>query len=258
MSEKLDSADSIRSIDRACDILFFLAGQKEQSLSQIATGVDLPKSTAFRILRTLEVKRLVTLDPVSMTYSLGLGFFRIATTTISQMDIRNVAIPYMRDISAKLGANVNLSIAQEDYRIIIERIESKGPYRLYRYMPIGTRLPLYVGAGGKVILANMPQTDIDRVINTQINVNSESASTNISKLNQELESIRQRGYASSWDELGVGALSIAVPLMCGGININGSLNVSFPVDSYHNEKNDEAVAMLLQVSNEISYYLGKP
>ncbi|NCA80477.1 MAG: IclR family transcriptional regulator, partial [Sphingobacteriia bacterium] len=185
MTDKNDALDTIRAIDRACEILFFLAKQKEQSLPQIAKGAMLPKSTAFRILRTLEAKRLVALNPVSMTYSLGLGFFRIATTAISQMDIRDAAIPYMRELSKRLGANVNLSIAQEDYRIIIERIESQGPYRLYRYMPIGIRLPLYAGAGGKVILAHMHKRDIDRIIDTQINVNSKPENIDIDKLYKE-------------------------------------------------------------------------
>lgn len=252
-----EASTSIRAVDRACDILFFLAEQNKQNLHQIAKGTGLPKTTVFRILQTLENRRLVTMDPVSMTYSLGFGFFHLATTAISQMDIREVALPYMREISRKLGANVNLNIEQNDYRIVIERIESQGPYRLYRYVPVGARMPLYVGASGKVILANLSSSDIDRIIDTQIRDGSLSKTFDIDGLYKELEEIRQRGYTTSWDELGVGALSIAVPLVCEGINLIGSLNAFFPVDSYHNEKNAEAVEMLLQVSKEIAYYLRK-
>lgn len=163
MTTPNDSQDTIRAIDRACDILTFLSDHKDQSLPQISNGVGLPKTTVFRILRTLEAKRLVALNPISMTYSLGLGFLKMATAAISHMDIRDAAIPYMKAISDQLGANINLSIVQGDFRIIIERIESHGTYRLYRYTPIGVQLPLYSGAGGKVMLASMDMRDIQRI-----------------------------------------------------------------------------------------------
>jgi DNA-binding IclR family transcriptional regulator len=250
-----ESTNSVRAVERACEVLYYIAEHPGKGLTEIAASLSLPKATVFRILRTLKSYALVDQDQVTDLYSIGKGFFRLGSAALTQMDLVKISMPYMQDIVAKVGANATLNILQNKYRVVVSRVEGEERFRLYHYLPIGTPVPLYVGAGGKVILASLSDSQIDEIIREQIEESENSFNIDIAKLRAEIAQIRKDGYAITLDEMGLGARSIAEPLISPTHNIIASINISFPIGNASEEKSHEVIRLLQKAISEIHYYL---
>ncbi|MEW6424318.1 MAG: IclR family transcriptional regulator [Bacillota bacterium] len=247
--------ETVRSVERTCDILFaFISPKPTLSLAEISETVKLPKTTTYRILRTLEAKGLVQQNEKTHEYSLGFKIFQLGSIVINQMDLRKVALPYMKDIAAKTGEAVSLNIVQEQSRVCIERIESQGIIRYY--LPIGARSPLYKGATGKVLMAFLPEDEIEEIIKTQILYNPKAGNIKVDLLRKELADIRVKGYAYTVDELGVGISTVAAPIFNYLNNLVGCINISGPVSKFTSDKVDLYIELVKHASREISKLMG--
>lgn len=248
--------DTVRLVERTCDILFAftLSPRPSLNLSDIAGAAGLPKTTAYRILRTLEMKGLVQQDEKNQEFSLGFKIFQLGSIVMNQMDLRKIAMPYMRELADKTGEAISLNIVQEQSRVCIERIESQGIIRYY--LPIGARSPLYIGATGKVLMAFLPEADIEKIISSQILDNPQAGNVDVGRLRADLAEIRAVGYACTSDELGVGVSTVAAPVFnCYG-NIAACLNISGPVSRFTADKVDSFTELLIRATREISRLIG--
>lgn len=253
-----NGGESIRSIERACEILFFLADKTDQDLNEIAKATLLPKTTAFRILSTLEKNGLVKQDEVTKRYSLGARLINLGTSAIHQVDIRSIAIPHMRRLSDLTGSSITLNILQDGHRVCIERIEKDGPYKFRYYLPIGARVPLYIGAGGKTIMSCLPEPEVDYIIKTQILNTEGTVNIDLDKLKRELELIREQGYAITKDEMGLNVVSFAAPIVSHIHKTYASLNISLPLIKYDPKMDQEFSRLVLEATREISRSMGEP
>lgn len=187
----------VRAIDRALDILdCFEPGQLELTLTDIANRIDLSMSTTSRIVATLEKRRYLVRNTDTQRYSLGSRIAQIGALGLSSMDLRKIALPYMRDLNALYNEGVSLYVIRDDERICVERVESTLPLR--RVVNVGDRHPLTRGAAGRVLLAYLPRERREAIL-ARDPFTSEEA----------LEELRHGGYTVSLGEREEGVSSIA-------------------------------------------------
>lgn len=247
--------ETVRLVERTCDVLFaFISPDPALSLAEIAKAAKLPKATAYRILRTLEMKGLVQHDEKAQEFSLGFKIFQLGSIVINQMDLRKIAMPFMKDLAAKTGEAISLNIVQEHSRVCIERIESQGIIRFY--LPIGARSPLYLGATGKALMAFLPEAEIEQIISSQILNNPQAQNVDLARLRKDLADVRAKGYAYTSDELGVGVSTVAAPIFNYHGNIVACINISLPVSRFTEDKVDLYTRLIVQAAQEISKLIG--
>src|SRR5207248_7105532 len=128
------------------------------------------------------------------------------------VDVRAVALPILKRLAAESGETALLTAPTEDRRfsVCLERIESAQPLRLS--VAPGRQLPLHAGASQKILLAFLPDEDIDRVISKPLERFCRSTITTAAAMHQELSVIRERGWAGSYEETNVGVWGVAVPV----------------------------------------------
>ena len=113
---------SVQSVDRALTILEMLAREGEAGVTEIAADLGVHKSTAFRLLATLESHRLVEQDGDRGRYRLGVGNLRLAGATTARLDLVTEARPVCRQLAADTGETVNITVRSETSALYLDQV----------------------------------------------------------------------------------------------------------------------------------------
>ena len=209
----------IQSVERAARVLQTLAdGDGPMSLTVIAREVGLGKSTTHRILSSLCETGLARGNISSRQYALGYGLLRLTANWLNGIEVRNAAIPFLRLLREVTGETVSLNVLDFDQRIPVERLDTS---REIRYIvELGRPQPLYAGAGGKAILAFLPESGVHLLIKT-----ANLGPVNTKRLMIELENIRQTGSSVSKGEQVPGSCAISAPIFNHETAVVASINI---------------------------------
>ena len=150
-----------QSLSRALQILVEL-GDGERSLDQVAARLDVHKTTAMRLLHTLEAERFVRRDD-RQRYHLGSRLFALGSVALAQNAIRDVAQPHLNRLSAEAGGQaVHLATFESGAAIYVAKVESTHAVRMYSR--IGLPAALHATAVGKVLVADLPPGEQEAAI----------------------------------------------------------------------------------------------
>lgn len=248
------SVARVQSVDRAVDLLMaFTSEERWLSLAELAVRTRLSKPTAYRLLATLLRRGLVAQDEATGRYGLGLEVHTLAS--LSRTDLRERALPIMRWIRDAVNETVVLGVRDGDDRVHIEHVESLQPYR--RTSRAGERIPLYAGAGSKVLLAGMDDREVDAYLaRTRLVAFSPTTITEPARLRAEVALIRDRGYAESRNERNYGGAGVAAPVRDRTGAVVAVLHVSAPEARYTPELRERCIAAMLDGVERLSRALG--
>ena len=196
----------MRSVQRIFAVFeSFTPERRTLSLQEIADAIELPKSTAFRIVRSLEqAGYLVRLE--DQRYCLSFRFTRLAGLVTSTLGIREVARPVMLELAAKVRETVSLQTVMGRNRVCIDAVNADSPLR--NVVQPGEQVPLMSGSGSKVLMAHLPKKTLAPIVATI----ARSTKRPQADLFAELERIREQGYAVSHGERLVGVSAISAPI----------------------------------------------
>ena len=177
------------------------------SLTDIAESSGLPLSTTHRLVNELTDWGFLSRG-VSGRYQLGIRLWELAQNTGRQL--REAARPYVQDLFSLTGETSHLAIRAGIEVLYIDRVY--GSKRVPRASRVGGRLPMHATAVGKVILAFDEYWVRDAYLNRQLERQTAHTHVDPGKLAAELALVREQGYATTLEEMRLGACSIAVPV----------------------------------------------
>jgi len=207
-----DDRATIRTVRRALAVLrAFRSTDRELPLGEIASRARLDKGTTHRLLRTLIVERLVEQQEAGMTYSLGIGVLELAAGLTREGDLRQRAQPVLAGLAESTGTTAFLGIVHDGQALCIGRVDGGLAIQI-RSWSIGGRLPLHGGAGPRVLMANMPAGDRERLLAGSLEALTSRTPTDPVALRDRLATIRERGWDIGVNEIIEGVSSVAVPV----------------------------------------------
>ena len=181
-----------QTVERALVMLEFVAAEP-RTLGQVADHLHVHKSTASRLLHTLEEQGFVRRDG-NHVFRLGSRLFALAFEALGKIDIRQVAIPHLRRLGELTGQTIHLAALEGNEVFYADKYQSTQSPRMYSR--IGRQAPIYCTGVGKAILAFRPvsqqRTIAERVTYTP---HTKRTLTTPAALLAELERIKARGYA---------------------------------------------------------------
>ncbi|SFI78772.1 IclR family transcriptional regulator [Thermoflavimicrobium dichotomicum] len=246
-NEKTESG--LRTVQRALDILYcFTVEEQELTLTEIANKINLAKSTTTRLLATLEQNDFILKDPNTLKYRLGQGLYYLGYIAGKSIKIREIAKPIMERLRDETRETVNLYILDKESRVCIEQCE--GLQSIRHLVKIGEKLPLWAGAGGKVLLAYQSEA-FQQQIFKQV-----PSKERLETLQKELPEIRLQQCASSIDEREVGSAAVAAPVFNINHEVTASLSVSGPTNRFTPEIINQLKELVKVNAMEISQKLG--
>lgn len=206
------STEHVKSVSKAIHILScFTPAQPELSLVEISSKLNIPKSTALNLLRTLEAYGYVIRTYPSMNYRLGYAIMQLNYCTQMSMPIVRIALPFLEDLQVKTGKTIYLTTHINGKTLYLE--VSHEHRRMFAYSISGKTLHMHCTGCGKSMLAYLPAQQIDEIINTHgLPAFTPYTITNKEILFNELEQIRKCGYSLDHEEETLGVKCIAAPI----------------------------------------------
>ncbi|MHC3437209.1 IclR family transcriptional regulator [Natrialbaceae archaeon A-gly3] len=240
---------TITSVETAFDIVEHLKEVDGAGVSEIASELDLAKSTVHSHLATLHSKGYVTRE--GDTFHVALRFLDLGNYAREQSPLYQVGAEKVDELAEETGEKVWI-LAEENGRGVHLYVAS-GKRSVRTYARTGQLNYLHQLAAGKAILAWQPSERVDEIIDRYgMPARTENTITDREKLHAELEEIRERGFAQNYEESIPGLHAVGVPITDeDGVAI-GSLSLSAPAKRLRGERFDEEIPnLLLGVANEI-------
>ena len=181
------------------------------SALDVSEQLTMPRSTTYRYLQSLRSYGLVEDDSSSGGFRLGPRVLRLARMARQGLALPELALPCMRELAEVTGEAVLLTRRSERQVVCVERVESH--HRIRLSYERGTVLAPHAGASAKVLLAWLPQTELDQVLcHAELTRYTDRTVTHPETLRDELSTIRQAGYAVSDGEVDPGVRGVAAPI----------------------------------------------
>ncbi|ALM84248.1 IclR family transcriptional regulator [Bordetella sp. N] len=239
----------MRSVERILAIFESFSSERTSlSLQELADRIELPKSTAFRIVQSLEkAGYLVRLD--DRQYCLSFRFLRLAGLVKSTLGIREIARPVMAELSEKTQEASSIHTVIASNRVCIESVAAASTLR--SVIQPGEQVPLLAGSASKVLLAYMSKKDLTPFLP----VVAKGTKRTQTAVQEELRSIQQAGYAISHGERLPGVSAISAPIFDVNEEVKYCLSLGGP--SFRVQPNEKTmIKLVIQAAAEISRQFG--
>jgi IclR family KDG regulon transcriptional repressor len=249
-----DGDEALSSVEKALRILTcFSPEEPELGVSEIARKLGIGVSTAHRLLNLMMGEDFIRQNPSTSKYNLGYRVVHLGATVLAGANFRTACLPHMRTLRDATGETVRAYILAGRERICVEEVP--GLHEIRASGAFGRAAPLYVGAAGKVITAQLPNADVDQIL-TDGRTQGWLTATSEKRLRRELTGIREHGIARGRDETEELAASIAAPVRNFTGATIGSLVVTGPVGRWTDEKMKRFEPVLVRAAAGISEELG--
>lgn len=227
MSNEADgTAAAVRSVDRAMGILDLLAAGGGRTGAEVARELRVHRSTALRLLGTLERHGMVERDPRTARYRLGRRLPQLASVVTGEFDLRSVARPVCERLALAAGETATLDVLAGDVIVPIEQATASTSVVSVNWL--GGRYPVHCTASGKAIAAFASPAVRERLLALPLDRVTPHTITDRDRLAAEIDDVRRLGVARTHEELEVGLDAIAAPVFGPGGDVVAALDVSGP------------------------------
>lgn len=245
-----------QSVEKVFQIIETMAeGREPLRLQDISLKVEMPASTTLRLINTLINCGYAKQDPVTLRYSLSLKFMHIGSLVSSQTSIRDVAHPYLIELSRKCKESVCLAIEQNMEVVYIDVID--GPDGMLRITQrIGKIAPMHSTGVGKLLLLNYDSKELNNFIAMKgLEALTPNTVTSKEELLKELEKIKLQGYALDDEECELGARCISAAIKDYTGKAVAGISVSGPITRMTMEYIDTIKNTVMETARKISELL---
>ena len=133
--------------------------QKTWSLAELAAALGQSKPTVFRILHTIEAFGYLQSDPETGRYALAMRFHTLGSAAVRHEQLRWQALPPLQDLARETGETVHVGILYDGEAICVQAVDGTRLVRMHAF--VGKRTPAHASALGKVLLAHLPDAEVD-------------------------------------------------------------------------------------------------
>jgi len=245
------------SLRKGLEVIDCFARQETWSLAELASTLGQTKPTVFRILHTLEEFGYLAKDPGTGRYALGLRFHTLGSAAVRHEQLRWQALPPLQDLARETGETVHVGILYDGEAICVQAVDGTRLVRMHAF--VGKRTPAHASALGKVMLAHLPDGDIDALVtNRGLTRFTRNTICDGAALREALHRVRAQGWALDDEEMELGLRCLGAPITDHTGRPCASVAVSAPVSRMEPSRIDELLPLVKATALRISRMLGSP
>ena len=247
----MEDKNPIQVAGRLFGTLEYLAENGPSGLKDIAAAQDLNKSTAHRILTSLQYMGYVEQNPADEKYQATWKIVNLSSQIRQRYDIIEEARPYLVKLMEATGETVHFVMRSGTEAVYIDKVESH-QNAVQMVSTIGSRIPLYCSGVGKAMLAVLPAEEAKHLWEeSHIERRTSSTITRYDQFERELNRIRKRGYAIDDEENEQGVRGCAAALCREDGRADYAFSISAPINRMSDERIEEVSRLILSTKTEM-------
>jgi len=257
MAKKDKSEYIIQAVDHALDLLEQFQGEVDElGVTELSKRLKLHKNNVFRLLATLESRNYIEQNRVTENYRLGLKTLELGQTFIKQMGLLRQSRPVLEALVKECNETTYVAILKESHIVYLDVVETDLTVRVVPR--VGSRLPAYCTAAGKIQLAYMTDEELDHYLPTkELKGYTSNTITDRDEFKSHLRKIAEQGYAIDNEEMDVGVCCVGAPIRDYTRRIIGAVSISGPSMRFSPERMEkELIPLVRRAGEDISTKLG--
>jgi len=213
--------------------------------------LGLPKPTIHRLFSTLEEEGFLQREVDGRSYSPGRRMRTLATGILSSLRVRTARLAVIGALAEEIGETCNLAIPDREAMIYLDRVETKWPLRFQ--LPIGSQVPFYCTASGKMYLSTLNEAHLKRYLGSaKLDARAPNTITDRAALMDEIARVRKDGYARDDEEFLEGMVALAVPVIESHGRMLSTLSFHAPIQRMTIETATQHLPRLRNAAEELA------
>jgi IclR family acetate operon transcriptional repressor len=247
----------IEAVDKAFQMLNLFRDQKQVRLADVRDALGLTQSRAHRLMAMLVYHGFAEQDRLTRTYRPGPTLVDLGLSVVRGMDIRSIARPVLEELAAEVGETTGLGVLQGSEVRFIDGVESELALRVANRM--GKLLPAHATSIGKALLAELPEETL-RVLypSEQLTPVTTHTIARRSELEEQLKTVRKRGYAVNASESEEGVSSVAMVIRDPARGAIAAISITAPVSRMPTSQAKTVAERLTAAVERINKAIAKP
>jgi DNA-binding IclR family transcriptional regulator len=244
----------IPNLVKACEIMGILADRpKGISASEVENLAQIPRTTAFRILKTLCSESMA--DKRGTLFFAGPGLIQIGLNSLRSLEIRSMAIPFLSELATNTHFTAHLAIPSGWQSLILQVHDSPNPVRVASRS--GTTVPLHCSSTGKIFLAYLHEQELEDYFSAAVPEKKTSSTiVTLGEMQKEIERIKRDGFSVDDHEFHDDVWCVAAPVKDSGGQVIAAIGITGPASQFDNQKKTDVCMYVKKASDELSAELG--
>jgi len=236
---------------KAFAVLDEIAGdQSGFGISDLARKLNIPKSTLHGITQAFLDLEVLTQD-TNKKFKLGPTLIQLGNWALAGEDLRLLARPFLEDLCREFRETIFLGTYDGQKITIIEKVDS--PLELKISAPVGTRIPLFTGATGKVFLASLTEQAFQSILAEKpLPVFTKYSITDPIKYAREIVKVKEQGYATDFEEYMQGVNAACVPISDMRGRILAAIWMVGFANNFNSDKVSCAITAMMRAAKDIN------
>jgi IclR family KDG regulon transcriptional repressor len=251
-----ERSSTIRSVLHALKTFDYLESCGDGAgVTEIGQALGVHKSTASRLLATMESRGYVARNNVTGKYSLGMRIVELSRTKLDQLDLRTQARPFLEELVKKTEETAHLAVMDHGSIVYLDKVDT--PHNLIMRSRIGYRISAHCTALGKAILAALPDDRIDVILKEEEFLRfTPNTITDPLAFKEHLNRVRIQGFAVDDEEHEEGIRCAAAIIREHTGRVAGAISVSGPTIRVSRQRVEEIGVLVVDVCRRLSESLG--
>jgi len=245
---------ALKTVEKALDILdaFGFSGHP-MTATECSETVGLSLSSTYKFLSTLSDKGYLDYQPSNKQYSLSSKFLYFSNQMRFNMQINQIAYPFMQELAAKTHETIHLAMPQGFYAVFVEKIDS--PQTIGVQTRIGTRTLLNCGATPQSIMAFLDRQTFSMFCE-YLSQQFPDAPEIVQAAVDQREKLRREGYALTFEEINKGVAAVAAPIFNSDSQVVASMAIAAPKERFTPDHIQKYIPMITDSCRRVSEALG--
>ena len=244
------------SLRKGLELMDCFARKETWSLAELAVELGQTKPTVFRILHTVEEFGYLRKDPLTGRYSLAMRFHTLGSAAVRHEQLRWQALPPLQDLARETGETVLVGILYDGEAICVQAVDGTRLVRMHAF--VGKRTPAHASALGKVLLAHVPDAELDAFVSHGLPRFTPATITDPALLRAALHQVRAQGWALDDEEMEIGLRCLGAPITDHSGRPCACVAVSAPAARMEPERIALLTPQVKATAARISRMLGSP
>lgn len=245
---------TVQAVDRAIELLKLVSvSEHPVSVNTLAKEAHINRTTAWRLLTTLEQHGLVERDAITKGYQLGYAAGQLTSVTSNDKLLARRAQPTMEKLAQETEETVMISVPRNFGVVAISQIDPPHSVRLLNYVDV--LLPLHCTSNGKLLLASLPEAELNRILDRPLEQRTSNTITDPAILKQQLFDVRRDGFAMSIGELDESENGISATIHDDRGTAIAFISVSGPAFRFTREEAQKTAPEIVKAAEQISIEL---